>query len=998
MTSFEPAQTLRKHRPLLLAMEAVGWLHMTGKARAEFLQAQGRRDTDYDDLRWYERESPPFPWDGLLGWLRSRFSSVNGASIPWPTVLTEFVSKHRKRDGAGLLGLLQASHGIVSSIEKNFPDPTSKYLKQDATHMWLSSAFGQPRRNLLADPPDVLTKTGWHRLLDEVRRILGELKELGEASTADVNAWRGWRDSAVGPETLLRVAFSSTVAETRLPNNEVTLWDQSYVAAALFKSAVAGAVLEGSSFPWTSKDLKQATRWRLLTVGVGTDHYEARAVRIGDWTGSWGAIQEFFARVRELVEVDLAIGSLLYADTIVEVFSFPGERSTGDSDLGVCAWKAWLQGEVDRIAGDLDLETPPTCRVSGPTRSLVPIVREAQQVRSSLAVPVHRSWRIRGGGDGGHVCPVCQVRLNGHSDDKGHPCTVCEKRRRGRLDAWLRGELGADTIWVNEVADTNGRLALLTLSLDLEPWLEGRCVDSLRTQAISEWRRFNPTLGGRANPIDPARPHDSLVQCVRGKLGAYNKDDPVLTRLQEGYGYEPNWPSFFAKIVEDRSDAPSWGTLDEGARAHWIVHQLFTKLPSPGRVYRSWRQAEEFFTALADEFRQLAARHPNRWRVRRLVLEPDAASAAAGWEDREIYEGHLEGTLVDLLYQQSDGRFLTTSNLARLLPAHATGHELEGREIQLMGEDRIRRTLRIANVKEKAAGLLGCYYPFILLELSPLRFRALVPLEAASACLDRAIELWNEEFARVWDRLPLRAGMVGFPQKLPFQAVIEAVRAIEHKFNDAEPETWRVLQRDGHGGVVDLVFLRRDGGSELRTVPVSLPDGRLDVFYPYLAVTDEELRFPLDFRVPDGQVYRHALDLRPGDEVWVRPTLVAAEFLDSTAQRFELGRVSPLAHWSEMRATWDLVRRAAPSTVTLHAVRAELMRRREAWQRPDGRWAAEGEDTWRKLAEAVLADQLGLEGAALRSVVETASNGLLEWALEWHLSVLKETVGEVEYG
>jgi len=996
MANFGPAQTLCRHRPLLLAMETVGWLHMMGKARAEFLRGQGGQDTGYDDLRWYE--SPPFPWDELLSWAPSRFSSVKGASKPWPTSLTDFLSKHRESRGTGLLGLLQAAHGIVSGIEKNLPRRTSDYLKQDATHMWLSSAFGNPRRNLLADPPEVLTGAGWRWLLDEVQRILRELKELGEANVADVAAWRRWRDSAVGPKSLLRAAFSSTIAETRLPNNEVTLWDQSYVAAALFKSAVAGAILEGNTFPWDSTELKQTTRWRLLTVGVGTDHYEARAVRIGDWTGSWAAIREFFDRVRELVEVCLAVGSLLYGDTSVEIFSFPGERSTGDGELGVSEWQAWLQTQVDRIAGKLDLETPPICRISEPTRSLVSIVREARQVRRSLAVPVHRNWRIENDRNGGHVCPVCQVRLNGRPDDKAHPCTVCKKRRRGRLNAWLRGELGADTIWVNEVADANGRLAFLTLSLDLEPWLEGRHVDSLRTQAIREWLRFNPALGGSTNPIDPARPYDSLIEYVRERLGKYDRDDPVLRSLQEGYRYERDWASFFGKIVEDRSDAPSWGTLDSAARANWIVHQLFTKLPSPGRVYRFWRQAEEFFTVLADEFRQLAARHPNRWRVRRLVLEPDAASAAAGWEDTEIYEGHPEGTLVDLLYQQSDGRFLTTSNLARLLPAHATGDELEGREIQLRGEDRIQRTLRIVKVKEKEAGLLGCYCPFILLELSPLRFRALVPLEAASACLDRAIELWNEEFARVWDRLPLRAGMVGFPQKLPFQAVIEAARTIEHRLGDAQPETWRVLRREEHGGVVDIVFLRRDGGSELRTVPVSLPDGRLDVFYPYLAVTDERLRFPLDFRLPDGQVYRHALDLHPGDEVWVRPALVAAVFLGSTAQRFELGPVRPLAHWREMRATWDLVRRAAPSTAALHAVRAEVMRRREAWQGPDGRWAAEGEETWRKLAEAVLADQFGLEGAALRSVVEAASNGLLEWALDWHLSVLKETVGEVEYG
>ena len=997
MANFGPAQTLRAHRPLLLAMEAVGWLHMTGKARLEFLQAQGGQHTRYDDLRWYEQESPPFPWDELLSWVRSGFLSVSGASIPWPQTETVFVKRHRERDGIGLLGLLQAAHGVVSGIERNLPLRTAGYLKQDTTHMWLSSAFGKPRRNLLAEPPEVLTKAGWRRLVEEVRRILKELKELGEANTADVSEWRRWRDSAIGPNSLLRAAFSSTVAETRLPNNEVTLWDQSYVAAALFKSGVAGALLEGEAFPWTATDLKQATRWRLLTVGVGTDHYEGRAVRIGDCTGSWAAIREFFDRVRELVEVDLAIGSLVYADTSVEVFSFPGERSTG-ADLGVSAWEAWLPGEVERIAGDLDLETQPICRISGPTRSLVPIVRETRQARSCLAVPVHRNWRMKNDEDGGHVCPVCQVRLNGQPDDKGRPCAVCERRRRGRLDAWLRGELGADTIWVSEVADANGRLALLTLSLDLEPWLEGRCVDSLRTQAISEWRKFNPTLGGRANPVDPGRPHDSLVQYVRGKLGAYDKDDPVLGSLQERYRYERDWESFFAKIVEDRSEAPSWNKLDENARAHWIVHQLFTKLPSPGRVYRFWRQAEEFFTALADEFRQLAAKSPNRWRVRRLVLEPDAASAAAGWVDREIYEGHLEGTLVNVLYQQSDGRFLTTSNLARLLPAHATGDELEGREIQLRGEDRIRRTLRIAKVKEKEAGLLGCYYPFVLLELSPLRFRALVPLEAASACLDRAIELWNDEFARVWDRLPLRAGVVGFPQKLPFQAVIEAARTIEHELADAGPETWQVRHRDQRSGVVSLAFLRPDGGRELRDIPVMLPDGRLDVFYPYLAVGDTQLRFPLDFRLPDGQVYRHALDLGPGDEAWVRPALVAAVFLDSTAQRFELGPVRPLAHWSEMRATWDLVRRAAPSTAALHAVRVELMRRREAWQGPDGRWGAEGEETWRKLAEAVLADQLGLEGAALRSVVEAASNGLLEWALEWHLSVLKETVGEVQYG
>ncbi|MER3487176.1 MAG: hypothetical protein C4345_15555, partial [Chloroflexota bacterium] len=83
--------------------------------------------------------------------------------------------------------------------------------------------------------------------------------------TTDANPWWHWRESAIGAGSYLRRAFLSTLAETRLPNNEVTLWDQSYVAAALFKSAVAGAVLT-PSFPW-QEQLKQKTRWRALTVG-----------------------------------------------------------------------------------------------------------------------------------------------------------------------------------------------------------------------------------------------------------------------------------------------------------------------------------------------------------------------------------------------------------------------------------------------------------------------------------------------------------------------------------------------------------------------------------------------------------------------------------------------------------------------------------------------------------------------------------------------------------
>src|SRR5579885_2900673 len=212
MADFASPDRLRQHRPLFLAMEAVGWLHMAGKARAEFLREHGGQKTDYDDRRWHERENPPFPWNDLLQWVRDQFKTVDENAICWPSTLTDFLTKHRGQD-AGMLGLLQAAHGMASGVEKNLPGDTSKYLGQDITHTWLSSAFGQPVRNLLADPPEVLTDSGWRRLLGEVRRILEDLRTLGTSNARDVGAWQRWRDSAIGPNSFLRAAFSSTIAE-----------------------------------------------------------------------------------------------------------------------------------------------------------------------------------------------------------------------------------------------------------------------------------------------------------------------------------------------------------------------------------------------------------------------------------------------------------------------------------------------------------------------------------------------------------------------------------------------------------------------------------------------------------------------------------------------------------------------------------------------------------------------------------------------------------------
>ena len=166
------------------------------------------------------------------------------------------------------------------------------------------------------------------------------------------------------------------------------------------------------------------------------------------------------------------------------------------------------------------------------------------------------------------------------------------------------------------------------------------------------------------------------------------------------------------------------------------------------------------------------------------------------------------------------------------------------------------------------------------------------------------------------------------------------------------------------------------------------------MFYPYLAVEDEQVRFPLDFQHPDGPIYRHVKNLRSGDGILVYPSFIATMFLDSTARRFEPVEKwkHRLSEWRRMRDLWGLMGRAVPSQTALHGAWSELVGRREAWQGPDGTWLEGGEEAWLDLARAVFHKRLDARGACLETLVQAARDDVLDWSLEWHISILKEHV------
>jgi PAS domain-containing protein len=257
------------------------------------------------------------------------------------------------------------------------------------------------------------------------------------------------------------------------------------------------------------------------------------------------------------------------------------------------------------------------------------------------------------------------------------------------------------------------------------------------------------------------------------------------------------------------------------------------------------------------------------------------------------------------------------------------------------------------------------------------------------------VEAWQEQFARVRDRLPLRLGVMAFRRMTPFQSVIEAARNLEDELEaNSTAEWWWVKQQETRQGVTSLHLRGPKGQDELWTLPVELPDQRRDWFYPYLKTAGRRPRHPHDFQHPDGTLYRHACELEAGEAVCIHPARLAGSFLDHPARRFDEVRPWSPGQWRRMRELWRLLDEQAPSVRALRATWGELLRQREQWQDPQGRWLPGGEEAWLGLVRARLGAALDLRGARLEAVVDAAREGLLAWCLEWHLNVLKLKPGE----
>jgi hypothetical protein len=451
-------------RDNLLLAEVAAWLHDMGKCADEHIINQASDRPQGYSYSYKTAQSHRLP-SGLpdVCLMNETISVKDLIEQGMPRVI-------RDASKPWLLRVLGRCHS-VAHVEKELPDGETS-TKQPKNNTRLSTAFG-----LEGNPVTGLTN------------ILSRLPFNSMQSRA-----------TFVPQ--VERAFDAALGDTRRPINEVTLADWSGAVAALYKSALAGALL---GIKPTNPD---HLHWRLLRVNFDVLGLYAKAVKIGDLLGYKRAVEQACEAVKKLIEEEYPLGNEIYRDSTGIYFIFP------DLDL-----PADLAQEIRRRVEETEMELAPRIDVTvgdGKTAAeqlkgiLAKARREALQ---DLARPFdgqnlgdywHQRWKKVGDGKW-EVCPVCRLRPKREDRDI---CEICKKRRASRIKEW--GQNPEQTIWIDEIADHNDRVALIVGKFGLDDWLSGDLVQTMLVKAVSG----NPKDCVPKNP-SPARLRRVWKTCQR---------------------------------------------------------------------------------------------------------------------------------------------------------------------------------------------------------------------------------------------------------------------------------------------------------------------------------------------------------------------------------------------------------------------------------------------------------------------------------------------------
>jgi CRISPR-associated Csx11 family protein len=1017
---------LRKYRDTILLAEIGALVHDLGKLSEEFIESESEgsnKKYKHQEILREHADLKRIMADKSLTDILNIDLFVENNQIH-ALSLDRFISKHHDdvhKSPIYYYKLLSAGMGGCDGVDSGI-DKSNPGTKQKFHETYISNAFGYEMRRIVPSHLTQKRKKFCGVLEDQLRRVISA---NSENLTNEIRKAR----KKILEET--SIYFSQTLGETRRAANDVTLWDHSYSVASLYKSALAGIMLEHRNSSTRFLPKPRNLKWKILIVSVNGAEFWMKSDKIGDIEARKDLINNSFRKVKVLIEEEIPLGNEIYCDENCIAFLVFENFS---KHLEMRSERRTIEEKISDIFKENSVsELRPNIEVSEESRGAVTIgelLKRIGKFNDPFEKSIEKHWRKAKSKNENdeemeiEICRVCGLRAVGFprnkNSEKGkerHMCTVCLGRRENRSNMWVKeSREKKDTIWIDEVSDSNNRVALIIGKLDLEYWIDSTYLNTMFIKTLSDLHKSRKKgvvgLNGYFDLLEAAKQSFSSQE-IRINQARIEREEFLKSIGGESYQNQ-DIDHYFNTLILDRERErleKELGNQNEWSietKASLLISFLFRKNPSFARTRRVWKTALHFWRGAGEMIRGTLPDY-SRYEIE--------------------FKKHMDVSVSHTYYLKVLGRFVPTvaSEKDRMLIVERKEEFLDmlkkyieekenkqSERIEILESD---RKTRVAAGEIEKIERHSTYIPYINILREPSVFISIVPAERALDAVKQIKEKYEIQFSKVKNRLPINIYLIFMNKKMPlYMALNSAKRFLEFKNFS---KLWKISE------ICDItknkivrrrkLIIKGEGIIETE-IGILLGNDDVDYYHPYFIVKEGNC---LDKRRTYFETYKeeklvHIEDLEKGDVIEYMPSSFDFLFLDSNTRRFDIymenGRrphpvfeYGPRPYYFEdidkFCRIWKILEKSCDNT-QLNNFESLLLSKIEEWELKNLENLSRNEE-FRKLTKASIEnilrikekDDSGKDNPDFKVILDSVLSGMFFDVKELNHTILKRKLG-----
>lgn len=871
---------LEENRALILLVEFMGFLHDVGKLSEN---RQNHHKRYEEDVR--ENSVPPI----VEKIFEEKFESLIDNRIPQDVLenvkeceIKGFQRHHAGKNYSGHWPQNWIEEIVNLSDNKDSSEDRGKAIAEQ--NEYKASVFGKEEKIL--GKFDEKRKEFYKKL----QKSVGKLYKLKKEPLS----MKEWEDFHNGIIDSISKYFAGALAETRRAANDVTLFDHSYMSGTITKTLVGKSLLNDEirkKFANLGKTdhFDDECDLDLLMISFDGLKFLSQAINLLDLRGRTNKISIVKNKLKSLLEVVYPLGNCIYEDENNFCFLI---TPTDESSFDYIKRKI-LEIFNEETEGLLVPVIEKSSKLKYYGNELVKLKEHAEQKAKNNFIENlngfesnwYKKWNKTANRD---KCVLCGKMPQWKGKQSDYLCKFCWDLRIYNPNKRPKKE---DSSWLDEIADENGKIAVIVGKFDpIDKWLSGEFLKYQKIKssedfgdAIEYEKKVKLAASNFVDILNKIKKDKSLLKKYVGRCGLNEEESTVL-----GGGSKVG--EFYWRLSEESGlnlKKEKLSSKEKNKITKELIEISTAKPASPSRLYRIWRELNDFSNQIINSSRREIPRG------KRLKFELEGFK-----KDKGIYKAEIEDIGKIEVIHYGDGQFLTIERIDKnnpsdkeefdkeknfLIEHKTTINKIEsGAKVSIFSKDGKKIDKYNLNFEKED------YIQFREILSSPNGFMFVLPANKALDVAKDIKEQFEEQFSKALGKLTLNMGIVFSHRKSPIYASLDAAKRLRDEFKrgNEKVENGYISIEKQH--LYDNAPIRNGKNSfRYSIMPITLKekeifwkiehvlgDGTIDKYYPYLLSSNDETLHVTEVTFKDKlKFYLNYFDF---------------EYLDTTARRFDI--------------------------------------------------------------------------------------------------------------